>query len=293
VDTYISGHHHAYYAGRRGTLELLHTGALGEGPRPLLGTVLPSPRTVTILDLDAASSLGTNIYQIASDSDGNIFSAAFSGEVLRIAPNGDRRALETGFGAGRLVTVATTPDGDVIAAERGGQGRILQLRADGARDVVYRPVQVPPGLPALRLEPLRTRRRPAVAPIRAMPVATSRRLAGSGITVPWSNSLTSATARPSAGGVSSHRGDGLAGTSTAGGMTGKAGVPTRSGGPKGVSAAVTRCGTPNFATIGSCWNGQPSAATGTVGWGGRVSTTNAAGTPPGSGPVRAAVGSTA
>jgi hypothetical protein len=55
VHTYIGGHHHAYFAGRRGTLELLHTGALGEGPRPLLGTGLPSPRTATILDLDAAS----------------------------------------------------------------------------------------------------------------------------------------------------------------------------------------------------------------------------------------------
>jgi hypothetical protein len=50
VHTYISGHHHAYYPGRRGALELLHAGALGQGPRPLLGRTEPSPRTVTILD---------------------------------------------------------------------------------------------------------------------------------------------------------------------------------------------------------------------------------------------------
>ncbi|CAN5873609.1 metallophosphoesterase [soil metagenome] len=56
VHMYISGHHHAYYAGRRGGIELLHTGALGEGPRPLLGTQQPSPRTVTILDFDARSA---------------------------------------------------------------------------------------------------------------------------------------------------------------------------------------------------------------------------------------------
>jgi hypothetical protein len=55
VHLYISGHHHAYYPGRRGALELLHTGALGGGPRALLGTAEPSPRTVTILDLDARS----------------------------------------------------------------------------------------------------------------------------------------------------------------------------------------------------------------------------------------------
>lgn len=50
VDIYISGHHHAYYPGVRGNLELLHSGALGDGPRPLIGTTEPSPRTVTLLD---------------------------------------------------------------------------------------------------------------------------------------------------------------------------------------------------------------------------------------------------
>lgn len=55
VHMYISGHHHAYYPGRRGALELLHSGALGDGPRPLLGTAAPSPRTVTLLDFDAAA----------------------------------------------------------------------------------------------------------------------------------------------------------------------------------------------------------------------------------------------
>jgi hypothetical protein len=50
VHTYISGHHHAYYPGRRGALELLASGALGDGPRPLIGDTVPSPRTVTLLD---------------------------------------------------------------------------------------------------------------------------------------------------------------------------------------------------------------------------------------------------
>jgi hypothetical protein len=60
VHTYISGHHHAYYPGRRGALDLLHTGALGDGPRPLLGAVEPSPRTVTILNFH--ESAGTVTY---------------------------------------------------------------------------------------------------------------------------------------------------------------------------------------------------------------------------------------
>jgi M6 family metalloprotease-like protein len=83
-------------------------------------------------------SLGTHIYQIASDAAGNLYAAAFSGEVIQIAPDGTRRITDTGFGAGRLVAVATTPAGNVLAAERGGQGRILQLNRDGSREVVYR-----------------------------------------------------------------------------------------------------------------------------------------------------------
>jgi hypothetical protein len=59
VHTYISGHHHAYYPGRRGTLELLHAGALGDGVRPLLGDTTPSPRTVTLLDFDGTTGTVT------------------------------------------------------------------------------------------------------------------------------------------------------------------------------------------------------------------------------------------
>lgn len=50
ADTYVSGHHHAYYPGKRGALELLHAGAVGQGPRPLLGGTEPPVQTVTVLD---------------------------------------------------------------------------------------------------------------------------------------------------------------------------------------------------------------------------------------------------
>ncbi len=52
VHTYISGHHHAYYPGRRGALQLLHTGALGGGPRRLIAGDRPPQKTVTLLDID-------------------------------------------------------------------------------------------------------------------------------------------------------------------------------------------------------------------------------------------------
>ena len=52
VHTYISGHHHAYYPGHRGKLQLLHTGLLGSGPRPLIDSDLPPRKALTVVDID-------------------------------------------------------------------------------------------------------------------------------------------------------------------------------------------------------------------------------------------------
>ncbi len=52
VHTYVSGHHHAYYPAHHGKLELLHTSALGAGPRPLLNSHLPPFKTLTVIDVD-------------------------------------------------------------------------------------------------------------------------------------------------------------------------------------------------------------------------------------------------
>lgn len=82
-------------------------------------------------------NVGYNIYQIASDDSGNVFAATYGGDVLRVSADGDRRLIPTGFGPGRLVAVATTPSGAVLAAERGGQGRILRIDPDGTSDIVY------------------------------------------------------------------------------------------------------------------------------------------------------------
>jgi 3',5'-cyclic AMP phosphodiesterase CpdA len=52
VHTYISGHHHAYYPGHRGDLQLLHMGIIGSGPRPLIDSDLPPWKAITVLDVD-------------------------------------------------------------------------------------------------------------------------------------------------------------------------------------------------------------------------------------------------
>ncbi|MEL7351633.1 MAG: metallophosphoesterase family protein [Cyanobacteria bacterium P01_A01_bin.116] len=51
VHTYISGHHHAYFPGRVGQVNMLHTGALGSGPKSLLATTKAAFQTLTILDV--------------------------------------------------------------------------------------------------------------------------------------------------------------------------------------------------------------------------------------------------
>lgn len=56
VQVYISGHHHVYYPGKKGDLELLHAGALGQGARQLINSdLLPAP-TITLIDLETATS---------------------------------------------------------------------------------------------------------------------------------------------------------------------------------------------------------------------------------------------
>ncbi|MEM1310071.1 MAG: metallophosphoesterase [Cyanobacteria bacterium P01_H01_bin.153] len=52
VHTYISGHHHAYYPGHRGDLQLLNMGIIGSGPRPLIDSDLPPWKAITVLDVD-------------------------------------------------------------------------------------------------------------------------------------------------------------------------------------------------------------------------------------------------
>ena len=56
VHTYISGHHHVYYPGKLGDLELLHAGALGQGARQLIGSDLSPRQTLTVIDLNQKSS---------------------------------------------------------------------------------------------------------------------------------------------------------------------------------------------------------------------------------------------
>lgn len=51
VSLFLSGHHHAYYPGRRGSLRLVSTACLGSGARPLIGTDTRSARSLLLFEV--------------------------------------------------------------------------------------------------------------------------------------------------------------------------------------------------------------------------------------------------
>lgn len=72
VDAYLSGHHHAYYPGRRGPLRMISMSCLGGGPRRLLGTDEDSPRSVVVLEIDAEGGISSVEAHIAPRFDERI-----------------------------------------------------------------------------------------------------------------------------------------------------------------------------------------------------------------------------
>ncbi|MHB1169432.1 MAG: metallophosphoesterase family protein [Longimicrobiales bacterium] len=67
VAMYVAGHHHAYYPGRRGGLLQFSTGALGQGPRPLVGSDAAPYKSLTLLTIDD-SGIRERTFGIAGDS---------------------------------------------------------------------------------------------------------------------------------------------------------------------------------------------------------------------------------
>jgi Icc-related predicted phosphoesterase len=51
VDVFFTGHHHAYFKGRKQGLNLVSLNACGNGPRPLIGTEAPQPQSVIVVDV--------------------------------------------------------------------------------------------------------------------------------------------------------------------------------------------------------------------------------------------------
>lgn len=89
VHTYISGHHHAYYPGKKGILQLLHAGALGQGARQLIDSNLSPQNTVTLINIEPIAQTTTYItyniktLEIIEESDLPRFIIGKNGLILR------------------------------------------------------------------------------------------------------------------------------------------------------------------------------------------------------------------
>ena len=54
VGLYLSGHHHAFYPGHKDGIHFVSQACLGAGPRRLIGTEEPSPRGLTLIEIDGS-----------------------------------------------------------------------------------------------------------------------------------------------------------------------------------------------------------------------------------------------
>ncbi len=62
VDMMISGHHHAYYPGRRDALRLVGMSCLGSGPRRLVGSEDVSEQSIAVLEFSAQGIVSLEAY---------------------------------------------------------------------------------------------------------------------------------------------------------------------------------------------------------------------------------------
>lgn len=73
VHTYISGHQHAFFPGKKGDLELLNTGAAGSGPRGWLTQETKPVNTITIMDIfKEEDSISYHTYKIKEKKAGDM-----------------------------------------------------------------------------------------------------------------------------------------------------------------------------------------------------------------------------
>ncbi len=62
VTLWVSGHHHGYYPGKRGSLRVVSMACQGDGPRPLIGQTKRSDRNVLLIELDDAGIVSLDAY---------------------------------------------------------------------------------------------------------------------------------------------------------------------------------------------------------------------------------------
>ncbi len=96
VQAYISGHQHAWFPARRGSLDLIQLGALGSGPRRLLQGSLPPQQTTTTLDIDwGKGSLVETAYAVGTGQEvaWSRLPATLHGRAASLTRNSQARSI--------------------------------------------------------------------------------------------------------------------------------------------------------------------------------------------------------
>lgn len=98
VDYYFSGHHHAWYPAEKEGLKMIHSGALGGGPRQLINSDLPPRRTLTLLESSAKTdsfSITTfdmeNSMEVIIPSELPSVIEGFNGQIFRYDYESDQK----------------------------------------------------------------------------------------------------------------------------------------------------------------------------------------------------------
>jgi 3',5'-cyclic AMP phosphodiesterase CpdA len=76
VDLWLSGHHHAFYSGTAGGILFVAQGALGDGPRKLIGEVETSPKAFTWIEIGDDGAIRVSAFSAPG------FGASVAGDSL-------------------------------------------------------------------------------------------------------------------------------------------------------------------------------------------------------------------
>ncbi|WP_299823755.1 phosphodiester glycosidase family protein [uncultured Pontibacter sp.] len=138
VHTYISGHHHAYYPGKRGKLELLNTGAAGAGPRGWLTLDSEPQNTITIMDIffeqDSIAYTTYDIKKKAADDMAVLNEKALPTAIFGVNGHLVRRDIQiSGEATGILAPVAGISEGGTgtVTAKVEGNRLLVQGQFSG------------------------------------------------------------------------------------------------------------------------------------------------------------------
>lgn len=136
VHTHISGHHHAYYPGKVGDLELLYAGALGAGPRSLLGTDDAATRTLTVMDIFFDGNQAPDVWTPEPDEDDQDDDTSLRATSRQSSESEDVEGIVTVYTTYNMATMEVIEPTSLPRVVSGPTGLVLRQDME-RRDLTY------------------------------------------------------------------------------------------------------------------------------------------------------------